>query len=243
MRHAAHELRTPIAGLRATIDLALSQPRDADAYAKHLTACHTTAVELSGLVERLTALSRIGQSQTLPTLSQIDLVAHFNECLAPILSDFQQAGLTIQTEFPPEPMIAMGDSTLVKIILNNLLNNAAAYARPNSEVRIQGYLTEQQVSLHFSNKSKGVIENPSRFFEPLFRAETSRSDAATHLGIGLTLSQEAAAAMNSTLSVQKNGGPLDRDDSHDGACGEIELIGKIRRSHLILMFARLSFPC
>jgi signal transduction histidine kinase len=204
IRHAAHELRTPIAGLRATTDLALSQSRDADSYAKHLATCHTTAVELSELVERLTALSRIEQSQTAPTLSQIDLVAHFNECLTPILRDFQKEGLTIQTDFPTEPMIAMGHSTLVKIIFNNLLNNAAAYARSNSEVRVQGFLTEQEISLHFSNQSEFSVENPNRLFEPLFRAETSRSDAANHLGIGLTLSQEAAAAMNAKLTVQKN---------------------------------------
>ena len=58
IRHAAHELRTPIAGLRATTELALSKPRTAEEFREHLTVCHNTATELGELIKRLSALAR-----------------------------------------------------------------------------------------------------------------------------------------------------------------------------------------
>ncbi len=202
IRHAAHELRTPIAGLRATTDLALSQPRDAAAYAAHLASCQKTAVELGNLVKRLSALSRIGQTGSPTRLETVDPAGILAECLEPFLPLFNHRGLKVTRDLPAAPIPASGDVTLLRIIFNNLLDNAVSYATPGGEIRISGGVTDGQVQIRIANQAEDLPEDLDRLFEPLFRKESSRTDAGAHLGIGLTLSLEAAAAMGATLQAR-----------------------------------------
>ncbi len=203
IRHAAHELRTPIAGLRATTDLALSQSRDAAAYAAHLKSCQKTAIELGDLVKRLSALSRIGQEGTPSRVEEIDAARVLAECLEPFLPLFEQRGLKVTQDLPAEPISASGDVTLLGIIFNNLFDNAASYAAPGGGIRIHGGIRDGKVEIRIANQADDLPENLERLFEPLFRKESSRSEAGIHLGIGLTLSLEAATAMGATLQARR----------------------------------------
>ncbi len=203
IRHAAHELRTPIAGLRATADLALSQPREAAAYAEHLAVCQKTSVELGELVNRLSALSRIGSVASSPSRDSVDFKEILADCLKPFLALAERRGLQVKLDFPSQPLIALGDATLARIIFNNLMDNAVSYASPDSEIRICGSDTGGQVEFQIANVADDLPENVERLFEPLFRKDPSRSNAGTHLGIGLTLSLEAATAMGAKLQALK----------------------------------------
>lgn len=218
IRHAAHELRTPIAGLQATTDLALSQPRDAAAYADHLTACQKTAVELGELVKRLSALAHIGQETPPPSRELVDTTATLTDCADAFRSSFEKRCLTLDWSFPAEPLIAKGDITLLRIIFNNLLENASCYAQPNSNILLRGGVTGSEIEIRISNQSDGLPADPERLFEPLFRSDASRNQAEAHLGIGLTLSLEAATSMGATLRARKPNP------------GEIEFILKMPRA-------------
>ncbi|NQX02792.1 hypothetical protein HQ447_19200 [bacterium] len=218
IRHAAHELRTPIAALQATTDLALSQPRDAAAYAGHLSTCQKTAGELGELVKRLSALSRIGQAGSEAKRQSVDIGRLMDECLQPFSPLMKSRGMEVKREFPAEPLVAATDATLLRIIFNNLLDNAVSYASPGSGLRIHGGVTDGKVEICIANRADDLPGNLERLFEPLFRRDSARNDAETHLGIGLTLSSEAADALGATLQAQNS------DD------GWVEFVLRIERS-------------
>lgn len=201
IRHAAHELRTPIAGLQATTELALSQNRDATAYATYLETCRDTSTELGKLVNRLSALARIGHATSSPTVETLDAGELLTGCLASFQAAFALRHVRPETDLA-DHMKFTGDATLARIIFNNLLDNAACYSLPESTVRIAGRTVDGEVEIRISNQSRELPQDPDRLFEPLFRKGSSHQDAASHLGIGLTLSQEAAAAMGATLSAR-----------------------------------------
>jgi signal transduction histidine kinase len=199
IRHAAHELRTPIAGLQATTELALSQPREASAYSAHLETCRRTATELGELVKRLSALSRIGQQASAPQLVTIDPCEILAQCIETFLPLFKQRGLHLNCELSAGPVHASGDVTILKIILNNLLDNALSYATPNSQIRVQCGECQGQAEIRLANQCAELPANLERLFEPLFRRDSACNDGGTHLGIGLTLSLEAATCTGATL--------------------------------------------
>jgi len=199
VRHAAHELRTPIAGLRAVTDLALSQPRSAAEYATQMATCQRTAIELSALVSRLTALSRVGQARQQVSFARINVTAILRDCLPPFIPLFHQKNLILSLHLPEGPLWASGDDALLRIILNNLLDNAACYATPDSELRITAKVVDAGVEVTTSNIPEIAVNEPDRLFEPLFRSDSSRHDSSSHLGIGLTLSRDAASAMMASL--------------------------------------------
>ncbi len=198
LRHAAHELRTPIAGLRATTDLALSQPRDAPAYAAHLGTCQKSAIELGELVQRLTALARIGQA-TAADCGPLDASAVFHQCLTPFLPRFHNAGVTVENSLPPYPITVRADATLLRVIFTNLLDNALTYATPGTAVKIDA---DTNGTFRIANHAASLPDDLGRMFEPLFRQDPTAQPGA-HLGIGLTLCLEAAAAMHATLQARK----------------------------------------
>jgi signal transduction histidine kinase len=221
IRHAAHELRTPIAGLQATTELALSQPRDAVAYAMHLETCRKTAAELGELVRRLTQLARIGQSSLSATREAVDLGNLIEYCLQSYLPVFAARGLRVARSSAAATPHAIGDRTLARIILNNLLDNAASHATPGSEIKIRHDHSHGWVAVSVANAAEDLPEDLERLFEPLFRRESLRHDADAHLGIGLTLSLEAATAMGATLQAHKAGDGwiefvLELPASHEG---------------------------
>jgi signal transduction histidine kinase len=204
IRHAAHELRTPIAGLQATTELALSQTRDTAGYAAYLTTCRKTAEELGALVKRLSALARIGSPSASPVktepLCPRELIA---ELLPPFQAAAAQRSITIAVESCDSAPLFLGDRALCRVILNNLLDNAVCYTPEQGSIRIRCHTAGKQVLISVSNPAADLTESPERLFEPLFRGAGSAGGDGGHLGIGLALSLDAANAMGGTLKARK----------------------------------------
>ena len=130
----------------------LSQPRDAAAYAAHLETCRQTAIDLGELVKRLSALARIGQSPQPATSEPIDLESLLDERIQSFMAAFEKRGLRISRVRSTTPQIAIGDMTLVRIVLNNLLDNAACHAPSGSEIVIRtGQLAREGGSVRFQS--------------------------------------------------------------------------------------------
>ena len=199
VRHAAHELRTPIAGLKATTELALSQSRTNLEYRDHLNTCQNAATGLGELVKRLSALARIGQSGAVRTIETFDLAEQFSHCVEIFGGPFEERGIAVFISSPSEKTMVLGDSALSRIILNNLIDNALSYTPAGGTVRVEFGETAAHVEFHISNPTEKSPENPSQWFEPLFRSDPFGDDSGAHLGIGLTLSLEAANAMGWSL--------------------------------------------
>jgi two-component system sensor histidine kinase QseC len=202
IRHAAHELRTPTAELRATAELALSRPRDAAAYLDYLEICSKSAVRLSELVQRLSALARCGQPGLAATLAPVDLTELLDECRLAFAPAFARRGMRLSMPLGACAALANADRTLTRVVVTNLLDNAASYAPEGSEVHVGCAVVAGRVQLAISNQLEDLTLDVERLFEPLFRHDPSRHDAASHLGIGLTLSRNAASSMGATLEAR-----------------------------------------
>ncbi|WP_411825890.1 sensor histidine kinase [Luteolibacter sp. AS25] len=218
IRHAAHELRTPIAGLLATTDLALSRQRTAAEYEKHLLTCQLVATDLGELVKRLSALSRISQADIATQLHPVKI----RPILEKTIQDFRQRidRRQLDLDYIPSaqnPEIS-SDPTLLQLIFSNLIDNAASYSAAHSTISISTIVTEKAIEIAFTNPAEDLPENLERLFEPLFRQEKSRyqtESGNSHLGIGLTLSLSAATALNSTLKATR--------PSHQHICLKLSL--------------------
>lgn len=206
IRHAAHELRTPIAGLLATTELALSKSRTASVYAENLESCRQTARELSELVNRLSALARIGSASAPATTETIDLDHLLDDCITRLAPVFILRGLNLKRSKSSIPPRASGDQVLARLVLNNLLDNAAAYASPGGEIVVRSGFSSGRPVVLVSNPVDEAPQDLDRLFEPLFRGERSRSSANAHLGIGLTLSLSAARIMGGALVARMTTG-------------------------------------
>lgn len=202
IRNAAHELRTPIAGLRATIELALNRPRSTDEYQSKLESCHSQVTTIGDLLNRLSALARMGNAKLLE-MEKINLTEIADHCLQIFQTRFDQRNLTITRKFAQTPCHANGDGILATMIIKNLLDNAACYSPESSQIDVEIKESNDHVRVFIQNRSDDLPDELDRLFEPLFRKDNSRQNEGSHLGIGLSLSLESAHAMGGKLTAEK----------------------------------------
>lgn len=92
---------------------------------------------------------------------------------------------------------------MLRIILNNLFDNAVSYAAEEGEIRVAARVAGDRVIVEVANPVVDPPADPERLFEPLFRRDASRHDSDDHLGIGLTLSRDAAKALGGGLTARR----------------------------------------
>ena len=123
----AHELRTPLAGILATLQVARSRPRDSAAYEFSIDKSLAILTNMQSLIENLLLLARADGGQLAVRKNSIDLSALAQECRLTFADAAAQRHLHLdlhEQAFPP----IVADRELLRIVLHNLLDNAVSYA-------------------------------------------------------------------------------------------------------------------
>ena len=194
--HAAHELRTPLAGLRATLEVALSRPRQAESHVESAQACLGIVDEMQGMVETLLELARHGAGRGAQALADVDPVALVERCWQP----YADRGRTLQLD-AEDGVSWTTDAPLVERVVGNLLDNAVSHAEGPGDVTVGLQRRNGSLVLSVSNPARGVpADAAERAFEPFWQAEQSRS--AHHSGLGLALCASIVEVLGGSLRAE-----------------------------------------
>ena len=216
--NASHELRTPVAGQRTLLQVALADP-DADADALRVTC--EEALELSGQQERLIdALLTLATSERgIESWEPFDLA----EITQHIVDSRRPDAARHRVEINPtlHRAMALGDPGLAASLITNLLDNAIRHNIANGTVEISTAATADGAVLTVSNTGAIVaFIEVERLFEPFQRLGDQRLNAAAGHGLGLTITKAIATAHDAGLSAQPR--------PHGGLCIEVTFRGDPR---------------
>lgn len=131
---AAHELRSPLAGLRVQAELVqlLDDPAARHAAIDKVLASVDRA---SHLVDELLALARLEQQQALP-FAPLSWQAIAEQAMAEVAAAATQRDTHVSLQLDGHGPLADGDASLLQLLLRNLLDNAVRYSPPGSQVRL-----------------------------------------------------------------------------------------------------------
>ncbi|MEV0660254.1 sensor histidine kinase [Actinomadura luteofluorescens] len=190
---ASHELRTPIAGLRANLEDASMHPEDNDLRGVIASALRDTD-RLESIVTDLLLLARIGTGG--PAAQEpIDLAA-----LAGAEVRRRSSELRIVTELTRGVVVRGVRMQLVRL-LGNLLDNAERYAGSCVTVRVGRH--GDRALLVVTDDGIGIAPaDRERVFERFTRLDTARSRGAGGAGLGLAIAREIARAHGGTLRIE-----------------------------------------
>lgn len=124
--NVAHELRTPLAGIRALADYGLAQ-KDPTAWREQLERIATSQARASRLVDQLLDLALANEAETGVKLETVRLDELVRDAVLRFLPRADAAGIDLGATGIDLPAPVRGDATLVEGILNNLLDNAFRY--------------------------------------------------------------------------------------------------------------------
>jgi len=203
----AHELRTPLAGLLATLEVCASRPRESTEYEAAIAKCLHMLRQMERLVERLLLLARAENGQLHIRTGAVDLMEVMEESLAAIEPGAVARGIRFVRGWEAgQEWPAMADRELLRIVLGNLLDNAAHYAEAGSAVELHVTGVGSQVAAEVISRGHGLTEEDlPRLFERFWRKDAARSSTGLHAGLGLSLAQRLMRAQHGEISVRLEG--------------------------------------
>lgn len=205
--NASHELRTPIAALRAVAENLVDGVDEPDAAT--LADLLAQTERLHGLVEQLLDLSRLEAGVVTLEARDVDL----HDCVADAVRTVTTArdGAPVTVEVAPGALRAVIDDGRLQQVLVNLLTNARRHAPPGTTVTVQGRRRDGgEVELAVVDAGPGIApEELDRVFHRFHRSDDDRTTARGGSGLGLAISREI---------VERHGGRLTIDASHHPGC-------------------------
>lgn len=199
----SHELRTPVAGLLATIDVALRKPRTAEQYKQTLEDCRGITKQLGGLVERVMTLAYLDAGQATVNDAPTDAADLAADCAAVIRPLAESHGLHLRVD-ADRPAELTTDPDKLREVMINLLHNAVEYNKPGGDItlRVQPDAAGQVV-VEVADTGIGMTpEVRGKIFDRFYRADPSRTATGVHAGLGLAIVKEYVDRLGGTISVE-----------------------------------------
>jgi two-component system sensor histidine kinase QseC len=191
----AHELRTPIAELRAVTEVALTWPSDAQAAQEALRDTLEIATQMEMLVNTL--LSLIRSSGAAPPLERIELGPLVEQLTAKM--SFVEHDRDLELRIPARAVV-WAHPALLASVLTNLFSNAIEYSSDRT-VRCWAQAETNRWSLIVQNAATQLApQDVEQMFEPFWRKDESRT-GNTHCGLGLALVKAYCAVMRAEITA------------------------------------------
>jgi signal transduction histidine kinase len=201
---AAHELRTPLAELRALAEVNLTTPDNATEREQSWRDALETTLRMESLALRLLDLTRAEDGALVLHRSTVSLAQAFAAAWRPWSGRAVERQIEPRVALSPE-LSTEADPALLAVVRGNLCGNAVEHSPRGSPVTVQGNRTINEISLRFENRTDELTEaDLPHLFEPFWRKDTARSDGHHH-GLGLALAAEFAALLGGRISTSFNG--------------------------------------
>ena len=191
----AHDLTTPLAGLRLQIGRSAEDAR-------------ILVDRLLLVVSNLKDFLRLGGRRPPPAKEPLDMAALVSEAYRLFEADYRDAfdGADVVVSTDDGPVVAVGDPTLVMQILWNLFGNDLKYAAPYGPVSVAIRREGGFAAVDFLDSGPGMTRpEMRRAFDRYYRAKTVLRSGKGGFGIGLCTARDFARAMGGDLTVRANG--------------------------------------
>ena len=196
----AHELRTPVAGLRMTLELALAAKPSVTEH-KTLTTCLRITLSMQAMIANLLTLARLEAHPLSPTTDETDVEEITRACWSTLDARARERGLHIHWEMNANVALIRAAPEPVHMIVSNLLDNAVSYCPPTENITVTSENRGTHVALTVRNPTDGTLKKCTDIFLPFWRGDTSRT-GDLHCGLGLALVQRLVSALGGSVQAQ-----------------------------------------
>jgi two-component system sensor histidine kinase KdpD len=201
LRSVSHDLRTPLAAIRAVVtDLRGGVAYDDAARDDLLELVADEAERLDRLVHNLLSMSRIEAGSLQPVRQAVPLDELLDDRVGRLAHLLRDA--TVVVDAPADLPLVSADYTLIEQVVTNLLENASRHSPPQAEIVVAASARGDFVEVSVADQGPGLdTADAERLFRPFERGAESRS-----VGLGLAICRAIVEAHGGTITVESANG-------------------------------------
>ena len=200
---ASHDLRTPLASLRAMVEAVedgLAEPGE------YVEAIRVQTEILSELVEDLFELARIDAGALTLELRDTPLGELVSRCVSSLEIEAQALDVNLEAHLSTNPIVRIAPEKVERVLLN-LLTNAVRHSAPRGEVAVVVEPDTDHVLVAVEDNGDGLsLLASQRMFERFWRDDASRTTSSGGAGLGLAIARGLVHAHGGTIWAENRDG-------------------------------------
>jgi two-component system phosphate regulon sensor histidine kinase PhoR len=204
----SHELRTPIASLKALVEtLRVAALDDPPAAQRFLDRAEEEVDALAQLVQELLELSRIESGKVPLRLTETAVDEMLTLPVERFRAQAERNHLTLRIEIEPDLPPVLADASRIQQVIGNLVHNAVKFTSEGGQVTVRARLNRRGSAVVLLVEDTGVgipTADLPRIFERFYKADRARSGGGT--GLGLAISRHLVKAHGGHLEVRSKEG-------------------------------------
>lgn len=191
--NASHELQTPISIIQGKLDVVMDSDDLSEEMTKQIAAAQSMLKRLSNLSNSLSLLTKI-ENKEFDNRTKVDLSKKVKDSLEEFKELIELKSISISSQIESNVEVIV-DSTLIDLLLTNLMNNAIRHNWENGTIHV----TLSSTFLEISNSGADLVEDPSSLFERFKKSNQSTSS----MGLGLAIVKKICEHYNYKISYNQ----------------------------------------
>ena len=194
---ASHELRSPLAAIRTTLEVGLAHPNTAP-WPVIAERAAQQSERLEDLIQQLLLLAKADEHQLAAQQHIVDIAALLHDVVASTQADHVDVKLDAAAV-----LSVVGNPDHLERLLRNIIDNAVRHA--NRHVIITATVTSDQVRIEIDDDGPGIpTEDRKRVFDRFVRLDNSRERNSGSAGLGLAIAREITLAHRGRIVIADN---------------------------------------
>jgi len=206
--NVSHEFKTPLTAIQGFAETLLAGALDdPNNNRRFLEIIRDHAARLARLTDDLLKLARIEAGKLELEFSSVGLTELIEGCAETTLLKASRKQIALGIDIPPGLPPVRGDASLLRDVLQNLLDNAIQYTPAGGRIQVNATAAAHEAVITVADTGIGIpLAEQDRIFERFYRVDAARSREAGGTGLGLSIAKHIVEAHGGRLWVESTVG-------------------------------------
>lgn len=206
--NVSHELKTPLTVIRGFVETLVDDPdMGRDTRQGFLQRIRVQSDRLSAIVSDLLTLSRVESGPDALQLEQLELGRIARASAQSIAPSAEKKQIALEVDIATGPLLVMGDEHHLRLMIDNLLDNAVKYTPEGGRVALVVRRRDGLAEVEVRDSGIGIEpRHRDRIFERFYRVDKGRSREMGGTGLGLSIVKHVVLAHEGEIHVESTPG-------------------------------------
>ncbi len=198
---ASHQLRTPLAVLKGTLEVLIRRDRSIEEYQTKIISSIKEIDRISEIVDQLLLLARFNKADLLVEKQYFATATLIDDIVQRFRNQIAAKEICVTIEDEKQQQLTTSRYYL-ELILENIISNAIKYSTPKTKIVIRLFETEQRPCISVQDEGIGIAATDlEKVFHPFYRAAAIETGIKGN-GLGLSIVKKASELLNVAVNIQ-----------------------------------------